>query len=50
AHSRASIWLNPDPKRWWRHPTVEAIGGVFPMFPLTLTGLRDGIKVLRRGH
>jgi len=45
----ASVWLNPDPKRWWRHPTVEAIGAVFPMHPLTLAGLRDAIKVLRRG-
>ncbi len=49
-HCKASIWLNPDPKRWWRHPTVEAISAVFTMFPLTLTGLRDGIKILRRGY
>lgn len=44
----ASIWLNPDPTRYWNHPTVSAIGGVIPMFPLTLDGLRDGVKKLRK--
>jgi len=42
-----SMWLNPDPEAYWRHPTVEAIGRVFPMHPLTLEGLRDGIRGLR---
>jgi uncharacterized protein with von Willebrand factor type A (vWA) domain len=42
----ASIWLNPDDERYWNHPTVRAIGGVVPMFPLTLDGLRDGVKKL----
>jgi uncharacterized protein with von Willebrand factor type A (vWA) domain len=44
---RASVWLNPDPQRYWDHPTVRAIGETFPMFPLTLDGLRDAIKKLR---
>ncbi|MEZ4321106.1 MAG: VWA containing CoxE family protein [Myxococcota bacterium] len=44
---RASVWLNPDPPRYWDHPTVRAIGETFPMFPLSLDGLRDGIKKLR---
>ncbi len=48
-HCPSSVWLNPDPRRWWAHPTVEAIGAVFPMHPLTLTGLRDAVAVLRRG-
>jgi uncharacterized protein with von Willebrand factor type A (vWA) domain len=43
----ASIWLNPDPLRYWNHPTVGAVGGIVPMFPLTLDGLRDGVKKLR---
>ena len=30
----ASIWLNPDPVRYWAHPTVSTIGAIFPMFPL----------------
>jgi len=42
-----SIWLNPDPLRYWNHPTVRALGRVVPMFPLTLDGLRDGIQKLR---
>lgn len=44
-----SIWLNPDPQRYWRHPTVEAIGDVYPMFPLTVEGIRRGIKKLKKG-
>jgi uncharacterized protein len=46
----ASVWLNPDPERFWDHPTVRAIGGTFPMFPLTLQGLRDAVRRLRRGR
>ena len=42
-----SIWLNPDPKRFWNHPTVRAIGDTFEMFPLTIEGLRDGIQFLK---
>ena len=42
-----SVWLNPDPVRFWDHPTVSAVGAVFPMFPLTLDGLRDAIRRLR---
>lgn len=47
ARCRASVWLNPDPERYWDHPTVRAIGETFPMYPLTLEGLREGIKKLR---
>jgi hypothetical protein len=45
----SSIWLNPDPERWWNHPTVRAIGAVYPMYPMSLDGLRSGIKKLKRG-
>jgi uncharacterized protein with von Willebrand factor type A (vWA) domain len=41
-----TLWLNPDPERYWNHPTVKKIGEVFPMFPLTLEGLNQGIKKL----
>ncbi|MBT3217678.1 MAG: VWA containing CoxE family protein [Proteobacteria bacterium] len=44
---RASVWLNPDPRRYWRHPTVSAIGSVFPMYRLTLNGLKEAVKKLR---
>ena len=43
----ASVWLNPDPRRWWDHPTVSAIGQIFPMHELSVEGLRDAVKVLR---
>ncbi len=43
----ASVWLNPDPRRWWDHPTVSAIGQQFPMFELSLEGLRDAVNRLR---
>lgn len=43
----ASVWLNPDPERFWDHPTVSAIGAIYPMFPLTLDGLRDAVAHLR---
>lgn len=42
-------WLNPDPVRWWQHPTVDAIGGVIPMYPLTVRGMRDAVSALRAG-
>ncbi|MCO4743583.1 MAG: VWA domain-containing protein [Proteobacteria bacterium] len=48
--SPAAIWLNPDPQRFWQHPTVSAIGRIFPMFDLSVQGLKDGIKKLRVPH
>lgn len=44
-----SVWLNPDPERFWDHPTVSAIGSLFKMYPLTLDGLRGAVKRLRLG-
>ena len=45
-----TIWLNPEPERYWNHQTITAIRQVIPMFPLTLDGLRDGLRLLRRGQ
>jgi uncharacterized protein len=47
ARAPASIWLNPDPRRYWDHPTVSAIGALFPMYPLTVEGIRDAVRNLR---
>ena len=47
AKAPRSVWLNPDPPRFWDHPTVRAIGNVIPMFPLTVAGLRDAVKKLK---
>lgn len=43
----ASVWLNPDPERFWDHATVRAIGAVVPMFPLTIDGLKGAVRRLR---
>lgn len=43
----ASVWLNPDPPRFWDHPTVRAIGAAVPMFHLSVGGLRGAIRRLR---
>jgi uncharacterized protein with von Willebrand factor type A (vWA) domain len=45
-HFNHRVWLNPDEERFWIHPTVRAIGQLFPMFPLTLDGLAQAVKKL----
>lgn len=45
----ASVWLNPDPPKYWDHPTVRAIGNAVPMFQLSVEGLRGAIRKLRQG-
>ena len=47
ARAPASVWLNPEPEAVWDHPTISAIRGVFPMFELTLAGLRQAVRALR---
>jgi uncharacterized protein with von Willebrand factor type A (vWA) domain len=48
-HFRRSVWLNPDPPRYWSGSTTQELGTVFDMFPMTLDGLGDAIKKLSRG-
>lgn len=48
-HFPRSVWLNPEPPQYWRGNTIEAIGQVFPMFPLTLEGLGESVGRLTRG-
>jgi hypothetical protein len=45
-HFPHSVWLNPTHKNFWGHYTVDTIGKVFPMFELTVDGLKDAIKAL----
>ena len=45
-HFPHSVWLNPTHKNYWGHYTVDTIGKVFPMFELTIDGLKDAIKAL----
>jgi uncharacterized protein with von Willebrand factor type A (vWA) domain len=45
-HFPHSIWFNPTHKNFWGHYTVDTISKIFPMFELTLDGLKDAIKTL----
>jgi len=49
-HFSHRVWLNPDEQRYWVHPTVRAIGKLFPMYPLTLDGLGQAVKKLVVKH
>ena len=46
---RHAVWLNPDGRPEWGGEWVEsydAIAHLFPMFPLTVDGLEEGMKKL----
>lgn len=47
-HFPRSAWLNPEPPSLWRSGTIAEIARVFPMFQLTLAGLEDMVRHLRR--
>jgi uncharacterized protein with von Willebrand factor type A (vWA) domain len=41
------VWLNPQSESTWGYTdTVQTIGGLFPMFPLTLEGLDRAVREL----
>jgi uncharacterized protein with von Willebrand factor type A (vWA) domain len=46
-HFTDSVWLNPDPPQYWEGGTAQTIGQVFPMYPLTITGLDEGLRKLK---
>ena len=42
-----AIWLNPEPSRWWTSTTtIRMIREIFPMYELTLDGVRAGARAL----
>lgn len=44
---RKVIWLNPEPSSWWPSvPTTRMIQKIFPMYELTLEGMRAGARAL----
>ena len=45
-HFSKAAWLNPIPRRYWGHPTIQMIGSVFSMHELTLAGLDAAIADL----
>jgi uncharacterized protein len=42
-----SVWLNPEPEKYWQGQTLNQIQKLFPMFSLTLDGLEEAIGRLR---
>ncbi len=48
-HFHRSAWLNPEPRNYWPHTTIELIASLIPMWQLTLEGLGDAVRYLIRG-
>ncbi|MFW5877058.1 MAG: vWA domain-containing protein [Myxococcota bacterium] len=48
-HFDRSVWLNPEPPKYWHGNTIEYVRQVFEMKPLTLEGLGEAVDHLRRG-
>ncbi len=48
-HFQRACWLNPEPERYWHGNTIEYVGQVFEMFPLTLEGLGRAARFLAKG-
>ncbi len=49
-HFRGAVWLNPEPRSYWSHPTISQVGAVIPMFELTLDGMGRAMRRLRSGR
>jgi len=50
-HFHDIVWLNPNPPRYWQHPTVSAIADLFPMYQLSLAGLESAmVELTRKAH
>ncbi len=51
-HFPRSVWLNPERQVYWNDPTstLAVIRNVFPMYPLTLSGLERAVKFLLTGR
>ncbi len=47
-HFPDSVWLNPEPQVRWPGSTIEYIGRVIDMYPLTVDGLTEAMNHLRR--
>jgi hypothetical protein len=48
-HFRRAVWLNPMTRAAWDHPSVRAVGVLFPMFELSVDGLDRAVKSLKQG-
>ena len=43
----SSVWLNPDPQKYWNSTTCEAIWDILPMYYLSVDGLHKAIYRLK---
>ena len=42
---KKSVWLNPEPLKYWPHTyTIQAIKEIIPMFPLTPNGIERAVR------
>jgi uncharacterized protein len=48
-HFRRTAWLNPEPEQYWGQTTVQILRRLYPMYPLTLSGLQQAVHHLLRG-
>ncbi len=48
-HFTDAVWLNPEPLSRWRGTTIEDIGSVLPMFPMSVDGLTEAMARLNTG-
>ncbi len=49
-HFRYTAWLNPMQESTWSAPSIRLIRRVFPMYPLTVSGVERLAKDLSRGE
>jgi uncharacterized protein with von Willebrand factor type A (vWA) domain len=47
-HFPRSVWLNPEPPRYWEVGTADVIRKIFPMHHLTVDGLGEAVRQLSR--
>ncbi|MFC1900550.1 VWA domain-containing protein [Chloroflexota bacterium] len=45
-HFAHRIWLNPVEDRFWINNSIQMIGKMFPMYPLTIDGLTEAMRKL----
>jgi uncharacterized protein with von Willebrand factor type A (vWA) domain len=44
---KKSVWLNPEPLRYWPHTyTIQVIKELIPMFPLTPAGIERAVRAM----
>ncbi len=50
-HFDRSVWINPDPKRYWDHThTTRVIQQIFPMYHLSVDGITAAVRGLVGGR